>query len=115
MKVGAIAAGASAETVAAFARFALPLAVASQIRDEVLKLGRIEQVYGEEATGDIWQGRRTLPMLYLLRRADKYEKVEVLRIMSKSPPQQDAVESMGLVPVLDHLVEEDFHFLVPVI
>ena len=85
VRVGAIAAGASAVQVNAFARFATLLGVAFQIQDDVLNLLGGEE-YGKESAGDLWEGKHTLILIHAMRSASEAERLEARRILSKERP-----------------------------
>jgi octaprenyl-diphosphate synthase len=65
-QLGALYAGASAETVAALARFGRYVGLAFQIADDVLDLVGEEQATGKSLGTDLEQGKLTLPLIRLL-------------------------------------------------
>jgi len=50
-------------------RFGFYLGAAFQIQDDLLNLLGTEQEYGKEIDGDLYEGKRTLPLIHLLRNA----------------------------------------------
>ncbi len=64
--LGALYAGASAETTAALARFGRYVGLAFQIADDVLDLVGEEQATGKSLGTDLEQGKLTLPLIRLL-------------------------------------------------
>ena len=86
VRVGAIAAGASAADVNALERFATCLGIAFQIQDDVLNLEPDAGPYGKESAGDLWEGKHTLILLHTLRRARAHERAEASRILKKPRP-----------------------------
>ncbi len=88
--VGAIAAGASAETRAALGRFALCLGIAFQIQDDLLSLEGTEDAIGKDALGDLWEGKYTLPLLHTLRSISAAELREALAILTQPRGERDS-------------------------
>lgn len=60
-----------------FTRFGFFLGAAFQIQDDLLNLIGDETAYGKEINGDIREGKRTLMLLHLLRRADADERARL--------------------------------------
>jgi geranylgeranyl diphosphate synthase type II len=52
-----------------FVRFGFFLGAAFQIQDDLLNLAGDEARYGKEINGDVWEGKRTLMLIHLLRAA----------------------------------------------
>ena len=46
-------------------RFGFHFGAAFQIRDDLLNLVGDEQTYGKEILGDLYEGKRTLPLMHL--------------------------------------------------
>jgi len=97
---GAIIAGAAGEQRAAIGQFGEAMAIAFQIRDDLLNLmaadedadtapGITSGAYGKERGGDIAEGKRTLIIIDLLRKCDAEERREVLQVLH-SPRQETA-------------------------
>jgi geranylgeranyl pyrophosphate synthase len=89
---GAIIAGASVELQQAIGDFGEAMAIAFQIRDDLLNLmtkegdaatapGITSGAYGKERGGDIAEGKRTLIIIDLLRKCNDTEQAEVLSIL----------------------------------
>ncbi len=65
-------------------RFGFYLGAAFQIQDDLLNLIGTEREYGKEIDGDLYEGKRTLPLIHLLRNArgpdrhalDRYLRLE---------------------------------------
>ncbi len=83
--IGAIAAGANAARLEALAEMARELAIAFQIRDDVLNL-RAAGPYGKESNGDLWEGKRTLIVLHMMRTLDGSDRAEAAAIFAKPRP-----------------------------
>jgi geranylgeranyl diphosphate synthase, type II len=97
VRIGAIAAGASAATVNAFVRFATLLGVAFQIQDDVLNLAGSER-YGKEAAGDLWEGKHTLILIHAMRTATAAERADARRILAKSRPSASVPAERAKTP-----------------
>lgn len=89
---GAMIAGASPQLQQEIGDFGEAMAIAFQIRDDLLNLtteeddaatapGVISGAYGKERGGDIAEGKRTLIIIDLLRKCDDAEKAEVLQVL----------------------------------
>ncbi|SVE26421.1 uncharacterized protein METZ01_LOCUS479275, partial [marine metagenome] len=89
---GAIIAGASEQERRAIGDFGETMAIAFQIRDDLLNLtaaegdaalapGITSGAYGKERGGDIAEGKRTLIIIDLLRKCTAGEKDEILQIL----------------------------------
>ena len=53
----------------ALVRFGFHFGAAFQIRDDLLNLIGDEQTYGKEILGDLYEGKRTLPLVHLMATA----------------------------------------------
>ena len=95
---GAIIAGASDQERRAIGDFGEAMAIAFQIRDDLLNLmaadvdaetapGVISGAYGKERGGDIAEGKRTLIIIDLLRKCGAAERREILDVLH-SPRQE---------------------------
>ena len=51
-------------------RFGFHFGAAFQIRDDLLNLVGDENMYGKEILGDLYEGKRTLPLVHLLANAE---------------------------------------------
>ena len=73
-RVGALIGTRSAHPSDRFVRFGFFLGAAFQIQDDLLNLAGDERRYGKELGGDIWEGKRTLMLIALLRAANEAER-----------------------------------------
>ncbi|WP_437328827.1 polyprenyl synthetase family protein [Sorangium sp. So ce381] len=94
--LGAIAARLDPERTERIAEFARRLGVAFQIQDDVLNLAGDVGEYGKEIGGDLWEGKRTLMLLHMMRHATPEERAEAARILSLARPR--GVEGEPAVP-----------------
>lgn len=107
---GAIIAGAAPALRETIGHFGEAMAIAFQIRDDLLNLRSSEQdasvapgitsgAYGKERGGDIAEGKRTLIIIDLLRKCTRQEHAEVLAILheerqNNTPEQIERVISL---------------------
>ena len=108
IKVGAITAGLPEDRIGPLAEFARFLGVAFQIRDDVLNLRGEARAYGKEIAGDLWEGKRTLVLLHMMRSAAPEERADVERILAlprpQGPPPTAPEEAGGRAKLLRQLV-----------
>jgi len=83
LRMGAIIANAKPECLEFLIEFGLNLGIAFQIQDDVLNLLGEEKKYGKEIGGDIYEGKRTLMLIHLLKSCKPKEKSKIIRIMNK--------------------------------
>jgi geranylgeranyl diphosphate synthase type II len=84
--IGCIVARAEEVQMTQLAEFARILSVAFQVQDDLLNLSADDR-YGKEIFGDLWEGKRTIILLHLMRCASRDEIAEVKRILAlRRPP-----------------------------
>jgi geranylgeranyl diphosphate synthase type II len=86
LRAGAIAAGSDEACGDALAEFGRRLSVAFQITDDVLSLEGDRDVFGKDTDGDLWEGKRTLVLLHMMRSATPRERRTAARILSRPRP-----------------------------
>jgi geranylgeranyl diphosphate synthase type II len=69
LRVGALIGSGGAADLRPMVRFGFYLGAAFQIQDDLLNLLGTEREYGKEIDGDLYEGKRTLPLIHLLRHA----------------------------------------------
>jgi geranylgeranyl diphosphate synthase type II len=69
LRVGAMVGSRGKAELAPLVRFGFHFGAAFQIRDDILNLVGEERVYGKEILGDLYEGKRTLPLVHLLAAA----------------------------------------------
>ena len=105
VKAGAIAARQDTRCTEALAEFARCLGIAFQIQDDVLNLSGEVGAYGKEIGGDLWEGKRTLLLLHMMRHVSLEERVEAERILSlPRPGVHPSSQVSSLEPLLNQLV-----------
>ncbi|MCW4009025.1 MAG: polyprenyl synthetase family protein [Candidatus Bathyarchaeota archaeon] len=70
-----------------FNRFGYFMGAAFQIQDDILNLIGVQQKYGKEIGGDIWEGKRTLMLIHLLNSCSKSEREKLVAFLA-IPRQQ---------------------------
>src|SRR5262247_1647619 len=83
-RIGALIATKDGIDLDRFNRFGCYLGAAFQIQDDLLNLTGDERRYGKEIGGDLLEGKRTLMLIHLLRRAAPHE-VERVRAFLGQP------------------------------
>jgi geranylgeranyl diphosphate synthase type II len=66
LRVGALVGSGGKADLAPLVRFGFHFGAAFQIRDDLLNLIGEERMYGKEILGDLYEGKRTLPLMHLL-------------------------------------------------
>src|SRR6478609_3387109 len=69
LRVGAIVGSGGVIAPGPLVRFGFHFGAAFQIRDDLLNLVGNERLYGKEILGDLYEGKRTLPLMHLLENA----------------------------------------------
>jgi len=88
-KMAAVLAGASDDTVERMGRFAETMAVAFQIRDDILDL--VGEEFAEKKGGlgqDITEGKRSLMVIHTLEKAEPKDKKRLLKILGMHTTDQ---------------------------
>jgi geranylgeranyl diphosphate synthase type II len=108
ISLGAIAARLDAGRTRPLEEFARCLGIAFQIQDDVLNLHGEVSAYGKEIGGDLWEGKRTLILLHMMRSIGAAERAEVERILALPRPRASQVPAWdsALEPLLDQLVAQ---------
>jgi geranylgeranyl diphosphate synthase type II len=83
-RVGALIGMRSERHLDRFLRFGFFLGAAFQIRDDLLNLEGDPSRYGKERGGDLWEGKRTLMLIHLLREAAPAERVRIADFLGTS-------------------------------
>jgi len=87
VRVGALIATRGAADPERYLRFGFFLGAAFQIQDDLLNLEGDRDRYGKEIGGDIWEGKRTLMLIHLLRHAGGEER-ERLGVFLRKPRRE---------------------------
>lgn len=92
VRAGALIGTRSDRGLERFLRFGLFLGAAFQIQDDLLNLAGEERRYGKELDGDIREGKRTLMLIELLRRATAEERARLADFLAQPRPERTASE-----------------------
>jgi len=87
MLVGVLIAGGDPRMERQLRLLASLMGVAFQIQDDILNLVADTQPYGKECAGDLWEGKHTLMVIALIRRASTRDRAEVEAILKRRRPE----------------------------
>ncbi|HET8985374.1 MAG TPA: polyprenyl synthetase family protein [Trueperaceae bacterium] len=102
LRLGALLAG--TEPDPGLTRAGIDIGVAFQIRDDVLNLRRgsgATSAYGKEFAGDLYEGKRTLIIAYLLASATPDEAAEVRQLLAGPRTARDEAAVTRLLALID--------------
>jgi geranylgeranyl diphosphate synthase type I len=91
LALGAELGGGSAETIAALERYAAPVGVAFQLRDDLLGTTASASATGKAVGGDLRAGKRTAVMAEAVRRANAAESKAIERVFGRADASDEAV------------------------
>jgi geranylgeranyl diphosphate synthase, type II len=77
LRVGALVGSGGNADLAPLVRFGFHFGAAFQIRDDLLNLVGDEGAYGKEILGDLYEGKRTLPLVHLMANATGADRILV--------------------------------------
>jgi geranylgeranyl diphosphate synthase type II len=83
LRVGAIIAEGNSLAPDRFTRLGWYLGAAFQIHDDILNLTGNAQTYGKEILGDLWEGKRSLMLIHLLRSCSRREFGQIKSLLAK--------------------------------
>ena len=89
LRLGALIATRGQIDLDRFIRYGYFLGAAFQIQDDLLNLSA-DASYGKEQSGDLWEGKRTIPLIHLLARADAKSRDRIERCMGTSRGKKQA-------------------------
>jgi geranylgeranyl diphosphate synthase type II len=84
LRVGAMVGSGGTAELAPLVRFGFHFGAAFQIRDDMLNLVGDEQMYGKEILGDLYEGKRTLPLVHLMATAQEADRDLVRDYLGRS-------------------------------
>ena len=82
-------------------QFGFFLGAAFQIQDDLLNLLGTEREYGKEINGDLYEGKRTLPLIHLVRNARGADRRAVDRYLGLERPERTAAMISEVRGMLD--------------
>jgi geranylgeranyl diphosphate synthase type II len=80
-------------------RFGFHFGAAFQIRDDLLNLVGDERAYGKEILGDLYEGKRTLPLVHLLANASGAD-LDLIRDYLRRNRSERSAELVGTMRAL---------------
>jgi geranylgeranyl diphosphate synthase type II len=88
LRVGAIVGSRGKVELGPLVRFGFHFGAAFQIRDDLLNLVGDERMYGKEILGDLYEGKRTLPLMHLLSVAQGSDRALVCEYLHLKRPER---------------------------
>jgi geranylgeranyl diphosphate synthase type II len=101
LRVGALVGSGGAVDLGPMVRFGFYLGAAFQIQDDLLNLLGTEREYGKEIDGDLYEGKRTLPLIHLLRNARGRDRDTIDRYLALERPERTAAMVSEIRGLLD--------------
>jgi geranylgeranyl diphosphate synthase type II len=92
MRVGALVARPAQLRAKQFCRLGWYFGAAFQIQDDILNLTGDYQKYGKEIAGDLWEGKRTLMLIHLLKRCSARDRALLQRFLGRTRPERSTEE-----------------------
>jgi geranylgeranyl diphosphate synthase type II len=102
LRVGALLALGESADLDRFVCFGFFLGAAFQIHDDVLNLIGDTQQYGKELAGDLWEGKRTLILIELLRRCRADERAELEQFFALSRRAKSTAQVERVLAMMHH-------------
>ncbi len=102
LRVGAIVGSGGTAELTPLVRFGFHFGAAFQIRDDLLNLVGDEKMYGKEILGDLYEGKRTLPVVHLLSAAQGADRALVHDYLRRSRAER----SPELVQTVRNLMDD---------
>ncbi len=107
-RIGAIIGGAGIRDVNLFNSFGYHLGLAFQIQDDILNLKGDVRLYGKEAAGDLWEGKRTIMLLHVLHNMPTDDKLRLIDILNTPRDDKRADDIVWILARMDDLGSIDF-------
>jgi geranylgeranyl diphosphate synthase, type II len=101
LRVGALIGSRGTADLRPMVRFGFLLGAAFQIQDDLLNLLGTEREYGKEIDGDLYEGKRTLPLIHLLRNAQGPDRQVLDRYLDLERGERTAVMIAEIRGLLD--------------
>lgn len=100
-RIGALVAREDAD-ISRFDRYGWYLGAAFQIQDDMLNIVGDYDAYGKEICGDLWEGKRTVMIIHLIRTLRGRDRERLARFLGQARRERDAAD---VAWVRDRLVE----------
>jgi geranylgeranyl diphosphate synthase type II len=108
LRVGALIGTLGRADLDPLVRFGFYLGGAFQIRDDLLNLVGDEAKYGKESCGDLYEGKRTLMVIHLLREARGDDRRAVEHFLALERPQRTPGDIAAIVELMRRHGSIDF-------
>jgi geranylgeranyl diphosphate synthase, type II len=108
LRVGALIGSLGRVDLDPLVRFGFYLGAAFQIRDDLLNVVGDEAKYGKESCGDLYEGKRTLMLIHLLREARGDDRHAVERFLAMERPQRMPGDVAAMVELMRRYGSLDF-------
>ena len=101
LRVGALVGSRGSADLKPMVRFGFYLGAAFQIQDDLLNLLGTEREYGKEINGDLFEGKRTLPLIHLIRNARGTDRAALDRYLGLERSNRNAAMVAEIRQLLD--------------
>lgn len=101
MRLGAILAGATKSQLDKLFQFGIYLGYCFQIQDDLLDLTSDFAGHKKQTGNDIFEGKRTIMLVHLLKHASLADKNKIIKIYSKSRAQKTITEVKWIISKMD--------------
>ncbi|MFQ6009495.1 MAG: polyprenyl synthetase family protein, partial [Candidatus Aenigmatarchaeota archaeon] len=100
LRLGAIIAGQGEEVLKKITEIGIALGKGFQIRDDLLNIIGEGSVYGKEIGGDVFEGKRTLMVIHLIKNTEGEEHKKVIEIMTKKRKDKTPEEVQYIIDLM---------------
>ncbi|WP_102141759.1 polyprenyl synthetase family protein [Mycobacterium hubeiense] len=101
LRVGALVGSRGEADLAPLVRFGFHFGAAFQIRDDLLNLVGDERTYGKEILGDLYEGKRTLPLVHLMANADGDDRALLRNYLRRTRAERSAEQVQTVRRLMD--------------
>jgi geranylgeranyl diphosphate synthase type II len=104
--MGAIVADAQEKETKRIIDFAAPMGIAYQLQDDILNVSQKKEIYGKEFAGDIYEGKRTLMIIRLIRLCTAKERKRIVALLNRPRERKTSSDIdyiLGLIEKYDCL------------
>lgn len=108
LRVGALIAEGGTLAADRFCRFGWYFGAAFQIQDDILNLTGKYARYGKELRGDLWEGKRTLMLIHLLKQCNAVERRKLKSFLARSRSQRKGADVAWLYQLMRSYGSIDF-------
>lgn len=108
LRVGAIVGSGGTADLRPLVRFGFHFGAAFQIRDDLLNLVGDEATYGKEILGDLYEGKRTLPLVHLMSSATGADRTLVRDHLRRTRTERTEDQVIAVRRLMDDYGSLDF-------